>query len=164
VEVAGGDERVGDYVPLILQTMAEKNATHRRLAELTGISKSRMGVLLHVNPKRRKTMTLPEFERILHALGMNLVHAYVCLKTFKDLEPYYRQCYSGAVFMLCDICVGTPLKMIPVLEALGGVDGTEIRQTWSPAFQNSFIKKVAEEVEAIHERRERLSKTDDFNI
>ncbi|PBN42288.1 hypothetical protein SxD43FB_17355 [Sphingobium sp. D43FB] len=144
--------------------MAEKNTTQRKLAPLTGISKSRLGVLLHRDPEKRATMTLPEFERILHALGMNLVHAYVCLKAFKDLDTYYRRCYSTAVFMLCDICVGTPQKMIGVLEELGGIDGTEIRLNWSPALQNALIKKVTEEVEAIHERRNRLTNGGDFDL
>lgn len=164
MEVADSDELEGDYVPLILTTMAEMKDTQRKLAVRTGISKSRLGALLHGDPGKRSTMTLPEFERILHALDMNLVHAYVCLKAFKDLDAYHRRCYSGAVFMLCDICVGAPQKMIPVLEALGGIDGTEVRHSWSPAFQNSFIKKVAEEIEAIHERRDRLSKLDDFHL
>lgn len=161
MEVAGGDELVGDYVPLILQTMAEKNATHRKLAELTGISKSRMGVLLHGDPKKRKTMTLPEFERILHALGMNLVHAYVCLHVFKALDADYRKYYSGVVFMLCDICLGAPQKMIPVLEALGGIDGTEIRQIWSPTLQNALVKKVSKEIEVVHKRRDHPFDDDD---
>lgn len=110
------------------------------------------------------TMTLPEFETILHALGMNLVHAYVCLKTFKGLDEYYQKCYSTAVFMLCDICVRAPERMIDVLEELGGFDGTEIRLAWSPSLQNALIKKVTEEVQAIHERRNRLTHGDDFDL
>lgn len=154
MEVTSGDELEGDYVPLILLTMAEKNATQRKLALLTGISKSRLGVLLHKDPEKRATMTLPEFERILHALGMNLVHAYVCLKAFKNLDADYRKYYSSAVFMLCDICLGSPGKMIGALEELGGIDGTEIRQHWSPALQNALIKKVSEEIEVVHKRRD----------
>lgn len=164
MEASEGDELEGDYVSLILQAMAEKSTPQRKLAVLTGISKSRLGVLLHKDPEKRATMTLPEFERILHALGMNLVHAYVCLRTFKDLDAYYRKCYSTAVLMLCDICVGAPRKMIGVLEELGGIDGTEIRLNWSPAFQNAFIKKVTEEVEAIHKRRNRLTDDDNFEL
>lgn len=72
MELAQGDELQRDYVPLILRAMACKKATQRKLAHLTGISKSRLGVLLHSKPEKRVTMTLPEFETILHALGMNL--------------------------------------------------------------------------------------------
>jgi hypothetical protein len=154
VEVANGDAFEGDYVPLILQTMAEKNTTHRRLALLTGISKSRLGVLLHKAREKRATMTLPEFERILHALGMNLVHAYICLNAFKDLDSDYKKYYSSAVLMLCDICLGSPRKMIGALEELGGIDGTEIRQHWSPALQKALIKRVSAEIEIVHKRRD----------
>lgn len=164
MELAQGDELQRDYVPLILRAMACKKATQRKLAHLTGISKSRLGVLLHNKPEKRVTMTLPEFETILHALGMNLVHAYVCLKTFKGLDEYYQKCYSTAVFMLCDICVRAPERMIDVLEELGGFDGTEIRLAWSPSLQNALIKKVTEEVQAIHERRNRLTHGDDFDL
>lgn len=97
MELAQGDELQRDYVPLILRAMACKKATQRKLAHLTGISKSRLGVLLHSKPEKRVTMTLPEFETILHALGMNLVHAYVCLKTFKGLDEYYQKCYSQGI-------------------------------------------------------------------
>jgi hypothetical protein len=78
VELAQGDELQRDYVPLILRAMACKKATQRKLAHLTGISKSRLGVLLHSKPEKRVTMTLPEFETILHALGMNLVCQSAC--------------------------------------------------------------------------------------
>ena len=50
MEVADSDELGGDYVPLILTTMAEMKDTQRKLAVRTGISKSRLGALLHGDP------------------------------------------------------------------------------------------------------------------
>lgn len=79
MELAQGDELQRDYVPLILRAMACKKATQRKLAHLTGISKSRLGVLLHSKPEKRVTMTQLEqcfWKR--HFCSMTCTHRREC--------------------------------------------------------------------------------------
>ena len=72
MEAVEGDELERDYIPLILQTMAARDTAQRKLALLTGINKSRLGLLLHSDPNKRSIMTQPELEKILRALGTNI--------------------------------------------------------------------------------------------
>src|SRR3546814_4213897 len=75
--------------------MAVRDTAQRRLAHMTGISKSRLGLLLHSDPDKRSVMTLPELEKILHALGTNILQAYICIETFKGLELPDRERYRS---------------------------------------------------------------------
>src|SRR3546814_6005921 len=75
--------------------MAVRDTAQRRLAHMTGISKSRLGLLLHSDPDKRSVMTLPELEKILHALGTNILQAYICIETFKGLELTDRERYRS---------------------------------------------------------------------
>src|SRR3546814_3601145 len=80
--------------------MAVRDTAQRRLAHMTGISKSRLGLLLHSDPDKRSVMTLPELEKILHALGTNILQAYICIETFKGLELPDRERYATVISML----------------------------------------------------------------
>src|SRR3546814_12174600 len=75
-----------DYIPLILESMAAQETAQRALAQKTGINKTRLGLLLHRDPAKRSVITQPELEKILHALGMNILQAYTCLETFQGLD------------------------------------------------------------------------------
>lgn len=160
-----GDEAVlKDYVPLILQTMAESDMAQRKLSAKTGISKTRLGVLLHRDPAKRSPMTLDEFQTILHALNTNIVQAFVRLETYREVDLLPQDHHGTVIAMICDAFVSLPKKLIEVLDAFEGLDGSEVRKEWGPALQKAVIKRVAEEVAAVNERRARLAQSDDFRI
>lgn len=162
--ISGGDAIRTDYVPLILQTMAETDVAQRKLAAKTGISKTRLGQLLHSNPGKRSPMTLDEFQTILHALDTNIVQAFIRVETFRELEAMPRQQHSTLIAMLCDVFITLPRKLIEVLDAFDGLDGSEVRKEWGPPLQKAVVKRVTEEVLAVSERRARLAQSDDFRI
>src|SRR3546814_8611038 len=85
---------------------------------MTGISKSRLGLLLHSDPDKRSVMTLPELEKILHALGTNILQAYICIETFKGLELPDRERYATVISMLCEMFAGLPRKIIEALDEI----------------------------------------------
>jgi hypothetical protein len=153
-----------DYVPLILRTMAETDTAQRKLAGKTGISKSRLGVLLHRDATKRAPMTVSEFETILHALGTNIVQAFIRLETFPHDELISDERHATLIVMLCEFFVSLPKKLIEVLDALDGLDGSEVRKEWAPPLQKAVIKRVADEVLAVTERRARLAQSDEFRL
>src|SRR3546814_8598815 len=66
--------------------MDRKDIPQRKLAALTGISKTRLGLLLHSDPTKRSPMTVDELQIILHALGTDIVAAYVRIKASRSEE------------------------------------------------------------------------------
>lgn len=164
MEAVERDEPQRDYVPLILQTMAVRDTAQRRLAHMTGISKSRLGLLLHSDPDKRSVMTLPELEKILHALGTNILQAYICIETFKGLKLPDRERYATVISMLCEMFAGLPRKIIEALDEINGIDGSEVKRDWGAPLQKAVVKRVAEEVVKIRERRARITDGDDFQI
>lgn len=151
-----------DYIPLILESMAAQDIAQRALAHRAGINKTRLGLLLHRDPAKRSVMTQPELEKILHALGTNILQAYTCLETFQGLDPLDRQRYSTIIAMLCDMFAELPRKIIEALDEINGIDGSEVKRDWGAPLQRAVVKKVAEEVVKIRERRARLTDGDDF--
>jgi len=153
-----------DFVPLIRQTMAEQDTGQRKLAEQTGIGKSRLGLLLHSDPTKRAVMTLPEFEKILRALGTDFFKIIVYLETFRDLGIEDQRRYGSVVTMLCEMFSDLPRTVIKAVDEINGIDGTEIRPEWGPLLRRAVVRRIADEVNKIMERRERLAESDDFSI
>lgn len=153
-----------DYVPLILRTMARNDTAHRKLAGKTGISKSRLGVLLHRDPTKRATMSVGELETILRALDIDLVQACVLLETFPHDRLAENWRYVTLIEMLCEFFTHLPRRLIEVLDTLDGLDGSEIRKEWASPLQRAVIKRVADEVMAVADRRARLAQSDDFRL
>lgn len=163
--LAASDDAIPrDFDPLILQTMAATDTPQRKLAAKTGISKSRLGVLLHSNPQKRSAMTLDEFQMILHALDTNIIQAFIRVETFREIEELRQSHHATLIAMLCDVFISLPKKLIEVLDTLDGLDGSEVRKEWGPPLQKAVVKRVAEEVIAVSERRARLAQSDDFRI
>lgn len=153
-----------DYVPLILRIMTQQAAPQRALASKSGISKSRLGVLLHRDPAKRATMTIGELETILHALGSNLVEAFVHLETFPEAERTDDSRHAPLIMMLCDAFISLPRKLIEVLDTVDGLDGSEVRKEWASPLQKAVIRRISQEVLAVTERRARLAQSDDFYL
>ena len=162
VESERSDETQQDYVPLIRQMMAERGTAQRWLARKTGISKTRLGLLLHSDPEKRSPMTVAELETILHGLDMDIVQAFVRLKAFAGLEILQRERYATLIFMLCEVFVGLPRKVIEILEELEGIDGSEVRKEWAGIVQKGVVKQLTEEVVRVLKRRSMIAERDDF--
>ena len=153
-----------DYIPLILESMAAQETAQRALAQKTGINKTRLGLLLHRDPAKRSVITQPELEKILHALGSNMLQAYTCIETFEGLDLVDRQRYSTIISMLCDMFAELPRKIIEALDEINGIDGSEVKRDWGAPLQRAVVKKVADEVVKIRERRARRTDGDDFEF
>ncbi len=154
----------GKYVPLILHMMGREGMGQRSLSLKTGISKTRLGVLLHRDPAKRASMTVAELETILHALDTNIFQAVILMETFASETPTSDERYATLIVMLCEFFMSLPRKLIEVLDALEGSDGSEVRREWASPLQKVVVKRVTEEVVAVTERRARLAQSDDFHL
>src|SRR3546814_10275705 len=66
--------------------------------------------------------------------------------------------------MLCEMFAGLPRKIIEALDEINGIDGSEVKRDWGAPLQKAVVKRVAEEVVKIRERRARITDGDDFQI
>src|SRR3546814_10359758 len=66
--------------------------------------------------------------------------------------------------MLCEMFAGLPRKIIEALNEINGIDGSEVKRDWGAPLQKAVVKRVAEEVVKIRERRVRITDGDDFQI
>lgn len=154
----------GNYVSLILHIMARDGTGQRKLSLKTGISKSRLGVLLHRDPAKRASMTVEELETILEALDTSIIPAVILMETFAQEASRAEERYGTLIVMLCEFFLSLPRKLIDVLDALEGLDGSEVRREWASPLQKAVVKRVTEEVIAVTERRARLAQSDDFRL
>ena len=142
-----------DYVPLINTAMDNQKLGVRQIAIKTGISKTRLGRILHRDPDQRAPMTLPEFQTILRALNMDLMHAIISVEMARDLELMGDERFTTLVTMLSTLFQGLPHRIIEALRELDGMDGTEIRKEWGGYFQAAVIRKMVGEISNVLRRR-----------
>ncbi|AMK20548.1 MULTISPECIES: helix-turn-helix domain-containing protein [Sphingomonadales] len=153
-----------DFVPLIRCMMDRKDIPQRKLAALTGISKTRLGLLLHSDPTKRSPMTVDELQIILHALGTDIVAAYVRIKASGTIPQPLIERHDVLFTMICDAFVDMPEGLIVLLEELEGIDGSEVRPEWAVPVRRAVVRKLLDEVSAKLARRARLAESDDFRI
>lgn len=151
-----------DYIGIILDLMAEKDTAQRSLAQKTGISKTRIALLLHRNPKKRSRMTVDEFDSIFRALGTNIVAALMRAEALRALDPSDRARYDGVVALVCDMAMGLGQKLVDALEEIGGLDGSEVRKEWATVLQKGVIEDVSKAVAKIMERRALIAERDEL--
>lgn len=164
----GADNSVNDQqpdiIPLILATMLDKDIGQRKLALKTGISKSRLGLLLHSNPGKRVIMSLCEFKRILDALDINIVQAMITIETFADQRLFLDERFVTSIAMLTELFKGLPAMLVAALDEIEGIDGTEVRKEWAGPLRQALVDKLVKEVSAVMVRRAQLSEVSRLGI
>ena len=159
---ANGHQR--DFIPLILDAMSERNIGQRKLALRTGISKSRLGLLLHSVPSKRATMTLTEFQQILDALDINIVQAVIAVETYHDSRLFHDERFATSIQMLTELFRGLPAMLIAALDEIEGMDGTEVRREWAGPLRQAVVEKLVKEVTAVMARRAQMYQTSTLGI
>lgn len=151
------NEEQRDYIPLILNAMSGQNIGQRKLALKAGISKSRLGLLLHGDPKKRAAMSLSEFQKILDALDINIVQAVIAVETYRDQKLFHDERFATSIAMLTEVFRGLPAMLVAALDEIEGMDGTEVRREWAGPLRQAVVEKLVKEVTAVMARRETLS-------
>lgn len=153
-----------DFVPLILDAMIEQSIGQRKLALKTGISKSRLGLLLHSVPDKRAIMSLSEFQRILDALDINIVQAVIAVETYHDRKLFHDERFATSIAMLTELFKGLPSMLIAALDEIEGMDGTEVRREWAGPLRQAVVEKLVKEVTSVMARREQMYQTSTLGI
>lgn len=146
-----------DYIPLILDAMSDGNIGQRKLALMAGLSKSRLGLLLHSDPAKRARMTLCEFRQILNALNINIIQAVITVETYGDPELFHDERFATSIAMLTDLFKDLPAMLVAALDEIEGMDGTEVRKEWAGPLRQAVVEKLVKEVTAVMARRDSLS-------
>lgn len=146
-----------DFIPLILDAMASRSLSQRKLALKAGISKSRLGLLLHGEPSKRATMSLAEFQQILAALDINIVQAVISVETYHNQKLFHDERFATSIAMLTEVFRGLPAMLVAALDEIEGMDGTEVRKEWAGPLRQAVVEKLVKEVTAVMARRAILS-------
>ena len=152
---------VRDYIPYILQAMADQNVSIRKLALKTGIRRGRLSNLLRLDldPSARESMTLVEFQTILHVLGIGFIQAVLGVETLRDLSLLHDGRFSTMMQMISEVFASLPITLVNALNEVEGMDGTEIGREWATPLRDGVVDRVVREVAAIIERRAKLDQT-----
>ncbi|MDF0546038.1 helix-turn-helix transcriptional regulator [Sphingobium sp. H39-3-25] len=151
-----------DYIRLIRDLMAAHDTPHRSLAEKTGISKSRLGRILHQSSQKRLSMTVDELEAILQALGTNILKAFMRTEALRDLDPSDQARYDSVINLVGDIVKDLGKELVRTLETMNGLDGTEARPEWAAILRNGWIEDIAKAVAFVMGRRTVITQRDEL--
>ena len=151
-----------DYIRLIRGLMVANDTPHRSLANMTGISKSRLGRILHQSPQKRLSMTVDELEAILHALGTNVLKAFLRTEALRDLDPSDHARYESVLNLVGDIVKDLGQELVKTLENMNGIDGTEPQPHWVGVLRNSWIEDIAKAVAFVMGRRTVITQRDEL--
>lgn len=152
-ESSSVNDRHRNFIPVILEAMNVQNIGQRKLALKSGISKTRLGLLLHSDPDKRAGMTLVEFQQILDALDINIVQAAIAVEGDRDRSLFHDQRFATSIAMLTELFKGLPSMLLAALDEIEGMDGTEVRKEWAGPLRQAVIEKLVKEVSAVMARR-----------
>lgn len=155
-------DEIWDYVPLIHEAMDERDIKQRKLALKTGISKTRLALLLHHDRSKRARMSLVEFHIILRALDIDIHHAIICVDALRDRGLLREERYATLIAMLGELFKDLPRQLIIALEEIEGIDGSEVRREWAKPLQAAVIAKLVKEICAVLKRRALFGEDDPF--
>lgn len=148
---------------MMLGAMAASKVGLRGLAMRTGISRSRLGLILHRDAAKRASMSLVEFQRILAGLDIGLIEAVVTVEIMTGGAAVEPSRHRTVIAMLCEMFRDLPANLIAALDEVPGLDGTEVRAGWAPVLQRAVIKRLVHEVCAVASRRDALGDFDLLN-
>lgn len=153
---AGRDDESRLYIGLIRRTVTERGLSLRDLALKAGLSKSRVGRILHSDPRERVPVTLNEFQALLRALEIDIIQAIIKVEAISDMQVLADERYVALIAMLAKLFKGLPSGLVEALAEIDGLDGSEVRKEWAPQLQMFVIKKMVHEVTNVMRRREQI--------
>lgn len=152
--VAGGSlsPSSAGLVDFIVHRLQLADISHRQLAAWTGLGKSRLGVTLHQDPRKRRPMRLDEVVKVLDVLDIDRLEAHLANELLaRDRDASNR---DRLIEMVSELVRGLPTKIADVLEHIDGLDGADIRREHGRRLQATIIELVKTEYTEIVRRRD----------
>lgn len=144
------------YVDLFRDLMTAEKITIRTLSLKTGLSKSRVGLLLHPDIEQRPEMFLHEFHRLLSAFDLDEMEAIVLVNTYQNMGLARNARFRGLLSLLALVFTELPPTLLRRIELITGFDGSEVRRSWKDHIMNLVCDKLSEGVCELITRRESL--------
>lgn len=128
-DVSGETEHPAEdtrVVDVILDRMAARQVSVRRLSAQTGIRKSRAFNILHRDPQKRHPIRLDEKAAILQVVGLTVIEAALAADIIAS--PEREQTGQGSIAtMLGQLLDGLPADIAQMVEHIDGVDFSDVR-------------------------------------
>lgn len=145
-------------VDFIRARMVLDGVTQRMVADLTGLSKSRVGTILHSDRSKRRPIRVTEVSIILKTLNINELEAHFAselLDRDSNTEPTYdSQGYMRVVDLVSEVVRGLPAKLTEALMHLDGLEFNSIRKEHGRGIQKAVINLVIKEYQDSIDRRD----------
>jgi len=141
------------YVDLVLRIMRIQRVSLRTLASLTGIGKSRLGLLLHRDPARRPSITFDELKALFVALEIDVFEAVICVEAFDDIDVLDSPRHRAVIALLRVVFRYLPVELIAALEDLDHIDDSDVRPEWAAGLQRAVVRRLVNEITRIAAER-----------
>ena len=142
------------YVDLFRDLMISDKLSQRTISLKAGLSKTRVGQILHGTAEHRSDMYLHEFHRLLAAFDLDEMEALVLVNTYHHMSLARNERFRGLLALLAVIFRELPPNLLRRIEQITGFDGSEVHISWKDHIMGAVIDKVSEGVVEISTRKE----------
>ena len=151
-------------VEFILARIEAGESSKRQVAVKAGISRSRMGEILHTCPEKRSPMRLDEIAAILDAIGTSQLEATIAAELMEKATNTNTnvQAVSAIASMLSELLQGLPEQLADIIEHIDGLEFDDVRKEHGRRVRALVVRVFTDEYTGMAQRRGfRLAALDD---
>lgn len=145
-------------VNFIKARMTRVGKGQRQIAALTGISKTRVGMIFHNDPEKRRPIHVTEVTVLLKALEIDELEAHFTAELMeraaKNEVSHDSIAYEKVIDLVSEVVRDLPAKLTEALMHLEGIEPHTIRKEHGRGLQKAVIDLVIREYQACIERRD----------
>ena len=162
-EIEGRTEATtSGLVDFILARIEASGLSKRQAAVKAGISRSRMGEILHRSPEKRSPMRLDEIASVLDAIGATHLEATIAAELMESTAKANVQAVSAIASMLTELLQGLPEQLADIIEHIDGLEYDDVRREHGRRVRALVIRVFTDEYTGLAARRGfRLAALDD---
>ena len=153
-EVGRNGASTPGLVDFILARIEADGTSKRRVALQTGISRSRLGKVLHNSAEKRCPIKLDEIALLLAALGVSQIEAMLAAELLETSGRSQVEKVSNVASMLTEVFVGLPEEMAEIIEHIDGLEFNDIRREHGRRVRALIVKTITEQYTEMAQRRE----------
>ena len=151
-------------VDFILARLEADGTSKRQVAVKAGISRSRMGEILHRCAEKRSPMTLDEIAAVLDAIGASQLEATIAgeLMGSATHTNINVQAVSAIASLLSELLQGLPEQLADIIEHIDGLEYDDVRREHGRRVRALVVRVFTDEYTGMAQRRGfRLAALDD---
>ena len=141
-------------VDFILARIEANGTSKRRVALQTGISRSRLGKVLHNSAEKRCPIKLDEIAQLLRALGISHMEAKLAAEQFEKSSQCKAEAVTNVASMLTAVFEGLPEQLADIIAHIDGLEFDDIRREHGKRVRALVVKVLTDEYTDMAQRRE----------